>query len=134
LKVSFSANNFFFGKIGERQRTFLFSFFNSFFQSKSFPQSNAITGNGIALREVAVYETETLGASELTYEKFSENELRAKQLHETRVSTCCNFPQSKPDFEFFSDFILQSFSSLTFLSPTKQPKQDSFIKSDLGYH
>jgi hypothetical protein len=29
---------------------------------------------------------ETLGASGLTYEKFSLNELRAKQLHEMRVN------------------------------------------------
>jgi hypothetical protein len=37
---------------------------------------------------------ETLGASELTYEKFSLNELRAKQLHETRVTGCRYFTQS----------------------------------------
>jgi hypothetical protein len=38
---------------------------------------------------------ETLGASELTYEKFSKNELRAKQLHETRVGGSFKFLSTK---------------------------------------
>jgi hypothetical protein len=44
----------FFGKIGERRKALSLSIFNSLFQSKSFPQSNAITGNvswlGVSLR------------------------------------------------------------------------------------
>jgi hypothetical protein len=42
----------FFGKIGERRKALSLSIFNSLFQSKSFPQSNAITGNSIALGAV----------------------------------------------------------------------------------
>jgi hypothetical protein len=68
---------------------------------------------------------ETLAASELTYEKFSLNEPRAKQFHETRVSTCRDFPQSDADLLSFSNFPFQSFKPRIF-ELTKQPNLFGF--------
>jgi hypothetical protein len=66
-------------------------------------------------------EPEIFGASELTYKKFSLNELRAKQLHETRVTGCRYFTQS---FARFSSSLIRKVFKPNIFEFSKQPNKN----------